>query len=252
MSAIELQPNGGDRNENQPQSGDRPAIVLVHGAFAGPSCWDQTAGILQEDGYHTVAPALDQTSLSHDAAIIVAALDRIAGKKVLVAHSYGGAVISNAAASRSDVLALVYSAGVVPEVTESAFSVQNGYRHSEVVNHFVFDPHPFAFIDSAFFHQLFCQDLGREQAAELDRGQRPTSLDALNEPSGPVAWHTLPSWYAISGQDRVIDPAEQAFMAERAGSTVVRLEDASHAGGFTRFSRDFVELIEQAVAATVG
>jgi pimeloyl-ACP methyl ester carboxylesterase len=248
MTAIERQSDRDDRDGGGPGSGDRPTIVLVHGAFAGPSCWDQAAGILQEGGHRTVAPALDQISLSGDAAIIDAALDRIVGTKVLVAHSYGGAVISNAASGRSDVLALVYTAGVVPEETESAFSVQNGYRHSAVIDHLVFDPHPFAFIDTAFFQALFCQDLNREQAAALDRGQRPTSLEALNEPSGPVAWHTLPSWYAISGQDLVIDPAEQAFMAERAGSTVVRLDNASHAGGFTRYARDFVALVEQAVA----
>jgi hypothetical protein len=161
-------------------------------------------------------------------------------------------VISNAGAGRSDVLALVYTAGLVPEEGESAFSVQEGYRQTEAVNHLVFDPHPFAYIDRAFFPQIFCQDLSPEQAAELNAAQRPASLEAFSEPSGPVAWHTLPSWYAISDQDLVIDPAVQEFMSTRAGSTVVRFDDASHAGGFTRYASRFVELIEQAVGATIG
>jgi pimeloyl-ACP methyl ester carboxylesterase len=232
--------------------GDRPTIVLVHGAWAGPSGWDQVVAELHKDGYATATPTLDEATLSGDAAIVATALDGIAGQKILVGHSYGGMVISNAGAGRADVLALVYAAGLVPEQGESAFSVQEGYRQTEAVNHLVFDPHPFAYIDRAFFPQVFCQDLSSEQAAELNAAQRPASLNALGEPSGPVAWHALPSWYAISGQDLVIDPAVQAFMANRAGSTVVRFEDASHAGGFTRYASSFERLIEQAIGATVA
>ena len=245
MKAVAAPPNPTDRIK-----GDRPTIVMVHGAWAGPSGWDQVAAILQKEGYRTAAPALDEATLSGDAAIVRATLDGIPGKKVLVAHSYGGMVISNAGAGRSDVLALVYTAGLVPEEGESAFSVQEGYKESELVHHLVFDPHPFAYVDRAFFPQVFCQDLTPEQAAELNAGQRPASLNALGEPSGPVAWHTLPSWCAISGEDRVIDPAAQAFMSGRAGSTTVRFDDASHAGGFTRYASGIVKLIEQAVAAT--
>ena len=146
----------------------------------------------------------------------------------------------------------MYTAGLVPEEKESAFSVQEGYKESDLVNHLVFDPHPFAYIDRAFFPQIFCQDLSPEQAAALNAGQRPASLNALGEPSGPAAWHTLPSWYAISGEDRVIDPAAQQFMAGRAGSMIVRFDDASHAGGFTRYASRFVNLVEQAIAATAG
>jgi len=244
MNAIAV-PNATDRT-----TGERPTIVLVHGAWAGPSGWDQIAAILQEDGCRTEAPALDEATLSGDAATVRTTLDGIAGTKVLVGHSYGGMVISNAAAGRSDVLALVYTAGLIPEEGESAFSVQEGYKESELVKHLVFDPHPFAYIDRAFFPQVFCQDLSAEQAAELNAAQRPASLNALGEPSGPVAWHDLPSWYAISGEDLVIDPQAQAFMSARAGSTVVRFDDASHAGGFTRYAKSLVDVIEQVVATT--
>lgn len=247
MNAIAVPPNPTDRIK-----GDRPTIVMVHGAWAGPSGWDPVVAMLQKDGYRTAAPALDEASLAGDAATVRATLDGIAGKKILVAHSYGGMVISNAGTGRSDALALVYTAGLVPEEKESAFSVQEGYKESDLVNHLDFDPNPFAYIDRAFFPQIFCQDLSAEQAAELNAAQRPASLNALSEPSGPVAWHTQPSWYAVSGEDRVIDPAAQLFMAGRAASTMVQFDDASHAGGFTRYAKRFVELIEQAVAATAG
>lgn len=230
-------------------TGERPTIVLVHGAWAGPEGWDEVVGLLHEAGYETVTPTLDEATLSGDVATVTAALDAITGPKVLVGHSYGGMVISGAGAGRSDVGALVYAAGLVPEEGDSAFSVQEGFRQSELVDHLVFDPEPFAYIDHAFFPGIFCQDLDAERAATLNEGQRPVSLAALQEASGPVAWHTLPSWYAISGQDLVIDPAAQAFMSDRAGSTVVRFEDASHAGGFTRYAPQLVDLIEQAVVS---
>jgi pimeloyl-ACP methyl ester carboxylesterase len=228
----------------------RPTIVLVHGAWAGPGGWSQVAGLLRDAGYATVAPTLDEATLAGDVSTVTAALDGIAGPKVLVGHSYGGMVISGAGAGRSDVTGLVYTAGLVPDEGESAFSVQDGFRQSELVNHLVFNPEPFAYIDQASFPGIFCQDLDAERAAALNAGQRPVSLAALQEPSGPVAWHTLPSWYAISGADLVIDPAAQEFMSTRAGSSVVRLDDASHAGGFTRYAPQLVQLIEQAVAAT--
>lgn len=229
---------------------DPPTIVLVHGAWAGPSGWDQIVAGLRKDGFDTAAPALDQASLSGDVATVRATLDALPGKKVLVAHSYGGMVSSNAASGRSDVLGLVYTAALVPEQGETAFSVQDGYDQSGALDHLIFDPFPFAYIDPAFFPRYFCQDLSPKKAAGLNAGQRPVGLGALTEPSGPVAWHTLPSWYAISGQDLVIDPDAQAFMAARAGSTVVRFDDASHAGGYTHYASRFVKLIETAVAAT--
>lgn len=226
-----------------------PTIVLVHGAWAGPGGWDQVVGLLQAAGYETVTPTLDEATLTGDVAIVTAALDGITGPKVLVGHSYGGMVISGAGADRSDVSALVYTAGLVPAEGDSAFSVQDGFRQSELVHHLVFDPEPFAYIDRAFFAGIFCQDLDAGQASVLNDGQRPVSLAALQEPSGPVAWSAVPSWYAISGQDLVIDPAAQEFMSDRAGSTVVRFEDASHAGGFTRYAPQLVELIKEAVTS---
>ena len=207
---------------------------------------------LQKDGYATAAPALDEITLSGDVATVRATLDTIPGKKILVGHSYGGMVVSGAGYGRSDVVALVYTAALVPDEGETAFSVQDGFRPSGVIPHLIPDPLPFVFIDPAYFPAYFCQDLSPKKAAELLAGQRKTSLAALTEPSGPVAWKTIPSWYAISGLDLIIDPDAQVFMSGRAGSTVVRFDDASHAGGFTHYATRFVRLIEDAAAATAG
>jgi pimeloyl-ACP methyl ester carboxylesterase len=233
-------------------AGDRPTIVLVHGAWASPSGWADVVAGLHKDGFATAAPALDEVTLTGDVATVRATLDAIPGKKILVAHSYGGMVISGAGAGRSDVLALVFTAALVPDVGETAFSVQEGYRQSAAIDHLIFDPFPFARIDPVYFPRYFCQDLSPKKAAELNAGQRATGLPALTEPSGPVAWKTIPSWYAISGQDLIIDPDAQVFMSGRAGSTVVRYDDASHAGAYTHYATRFVKLIEEAVAATAG
>jgi pimeloyl-ACP methyl ester carboxylesterase len=231
---------------------DRPTIVLVHGSWAGPSGWEQVVAGLQKDGLSTETPTLDLATLSGDVATVRATLDAIPGKKILVGHSYGGMVISGAGSGRSDVLGLVYSAGFMPDQGETAFGLLAPYPPSEAFSHLIPDPFPFVYIDPAFFPQVFCQDLSPKKAAELNAGQRPISLAAGDEPAGPAAWRALPSWYAISGQDLVIPPALQAFMSARAGSTVVRFDDASHAGGFTHYASRFVKLIEQAVAATAG
>jgi len=231
---------------------DRPTIVLVHGSWAGPSGWDEVVAGLHKDGFATAAPTLDLATLAGDVATVRATLDAIPGNKILVGHSYGGMVISGAAYGRADVLGLVYAAAFVPDQGETAFGLLAPYPPSEAFSHLIPNPFPFVYIDPAIFPGVFCQDLSPKKAAELNAGQRPISLFAGSEPAGPAAWHTLPSWYAISGQDRVINPDLQAVLSARAGSTVIRFDDASHAGGFTHYAGRFVKLIEQAVAATAG
>jgi pimeloyl-ACP methyl ester carboxylesterase len=232
--------------------GDRPTIVLVHGSWAGPSGWDQVVAGLQKDGYATATPTLDLATLSGDVATVRTTLDAIDGDKILVGHSYGGMVISGAASGRSDVRALVYAAAFVPEEGETAFGLLGQYPPSEAFGHLIFAPFPFTFIDPAFFPHVFCQDLSPKKAAELNADQRATSLAVGEEPAGPAAWHALPSWYAISAKDLIIDPDLQAVMSARAGATVVTFPAASHAGGFTHYASRFVKLIEQAVATTAG
>jgi pimeloyl-ACP methyl ester carboxylesterase len=228
-----------------------PTIVLVHGAFASPAGWDGVAAALQKDGYQTATPALGLTSVSDDVAIVRSTLDSIPGDKILVGHSYGGFVITNAASGRSDVRGLVYTAAYVPDSGETITSLSVGYGPGAFLAHLVFAPlPPLVIVDPQFFPEDFAQDLNPKLGAEIAAEQRPTSLGLFVTPSGSAAWHSLPSWYAVSGHDRAIDPALQRFMAERAGSTTVQFAAASHVGGLTHYAGRFVKLIEQAIDAT--
>jgi pimeloyl-ACP methyl ester carboxylesterase len=188
----------------------KPTIVLVHGAWAGPSGWDQVAAGLHKDGYATATPTLGLVSLVEDTATVRATLDAIPGKEILVGHSYGGAVISNAAYGRSDVLGLVYTAAFVPDEGDSLLSLGEGYQPPAALPHLIWSGAPFAspsLIDPSYFREDFAQDLSPKPAETLNAQQHPTDFSIFVTPSGPVAWHSLPSWYAVSGADRMIDPA---------------------------------------------
>lgn len=258
LLALALIPAMAAASGSAAQSGAKPTIVLVHGAWAGPSSWDVVVRGLHDDGYKTSTPRLGLTSLAADVATVRTTLDGIAGEKILVAHSYGGAVISDAAAGRSDVLALVYAAAFVPVEGDSLASLGTGFKGSDVVNHLLWSGSPFSFgslatIDPAFFPELFAQDLSTKKADDLNAAQQPIAfIPVFVTPSGPVAWHTIPSWYAVSAADRMIDPAEERFMAARAGAKTVEFNTASHVGGITRFAGRFTDLIEEAVGATAG
>jgi pimeloyl-ACP methyl ester carboxylesterase len=228
-----------------------PTIVLVHGAFASPEGWSEVAEALHRDGYQTATPALDMDSVAGDVAIVRSTLDSIAGDKILVGHSYGGFVITNAASGRNDVRGLVYTAAFVPDTGETINGLGVGYTPGTFLSHLVLAPSfPYVIDDPQFFREDFAQELNPKLAAQITAQQRPTSVFVFGTPSGPGAWHDIPSWYAISGADRAIDPNLERFMAERAGSTTVQFDDASHVGALTHYSARFVKLIEQAALAT--
>jgi len=230
-----------------------PTVVLVHGAFASPAGWDRVAHALHKDGYQTATPALGLTSVSDDVAIVQSTLDSIPGDKILVGHSYGGFVTTNAASGRSDIRGLVYTAAYVPESGETITSLSAGYAPGAFLAHLLFAPAlPFVIVDPQFFPEDFAQDLNPKLGAEIAAQQRPTSLGLFVTPSGPAAWHALPSWYAVSAHDRAIDPALQWFMAQRAGSSTVRFAAASHVGGLTHYKARFVKLIERAIKETAN
>jgi pimeloyl-ACP methyl ester carboxylesterase len=228
-----------------------PTIVLVHGAFASPVGWGRVADALHKDGYRTATPALGLASAAGDVAIVRSTLDSIPGDKILVGHSYGGFVITNAANGRTDVRALVYTAAYVPDSGETINSLSVGYAPGAFLTHLMLAPSlPFVIVDPQFFPEDFAQDLNPKLGAEIAAQQRPTSLALFGSPSGHGAWHAVPSWYAVSAHDRAIDPALQRFMAQRAGSTTVQFSAASHVGGLTHYAARFVKLIEQAIDAT--
>ncbi|HZO64431.1 MAG TPA: alpha/beta hydrolase [Kribbellaceae bacterium] len=229
-------PNAGQQAASgQPASATKPTIVLVHGAFADSSGWDAVAGRLLDAGHRVLAFSNPLRGPLADGAYLRDFLTTIEGPVVLVGHSYGGAVITNAATSNPNVQALVYVAAYAPAEGESVAAANTlGGGHTEVTDHLVLRPFPGAaegdadaYIDPAHYHRLFAQDLPRDTTRFMAATQRPGALAALVTPSGPPAWKTIPSWYLVARQDRIIPPEAERAMAARAGSTMTEI-NSSH------------------------
>ena len=212
-----------------------PTVVLVHGAFADASGWAGVIERLQAQGIPVVAPPNPLRSVSGDAAYIASAVNQIAGPVLLVGHSYGGVVISNAAPMAGNVVGLVYICGFIPDEGESLQALAEQSTDSLLGGALVPAQYPSGgdepgielYIDAAQFHEVFCADLPAEQAAVMAVSQRPGSAVGFGEPSGPVGWKTLPSWAMISPRDLTIGPSGERFMAERAGAVITEV-DTSH------------------------
>jgi pimeloyl-ACP methyl ester carboxylesterase len=238
----------------QPARGTRPTVVLVHGAFADASSWNGAVQRLQCDGYPVVAVANPLRALAGDAAYLAAVLASMTGPVILVGHSYGGAVITNAATGNPNVKALVYIAAFAPDEGESAFALSAGGTLRDVVAG-VPVPVPGGGTDVELsirpeeFRKAFISEVGPATALAMAATQRPIMLAALGSPSGPPAWRSIPSWYAVSGADRAIPPASQRTMAHRAGSRTVEIAGASHAY-FVTHPNVVVDLVRAAARAT--
>jgi pimeloyl-ACP methyl ester carboxylesterase len=218
-------------------SGTRPTVVLVHGVFADASGWNEVSSRLLKAGYDVIAPANPLRDLAGDAAYVSSVIATIPGPVILVGHSYGGEVITNAALANPNVKALVYVAAFAPDQGETALELAGRFPGSQLPGALVTRPYPIpgstdpgidGYIDPAKFHDVFAQDLPRSLTRAMAVAQRPGSLRGLDSDSGVPAWRSLPSWYVVATADRVIPPAAQRFMAERAGSRVVEVKGASH------------------------
>jgi pimeloyl-ACP methyl ester carboxylesterase len=214
----------------------KPTIVLVHGAFADAASWAGVIERLQKRGYPVVAAANPLRGLSSDAAYLRTVIDSVRGPIVLAGHSYGGAVMTNAAAGDPDVKALVYIAAFAPDKGESALELSNKFPGSTLGD--TLAPVPLGdgtndlYIRPELFRQQFAADVSRQQASLMAVTQRPVRDAALGEASGEPAWKTIPSWFLIAGADRNIPVAAQRWMADRAGSrATIEIHKASHAVG---------------------
>ena len=214
----------------------KPAVVLVHGAFAESASWNGVIEQLQANDVHTIAAANPLRSISGDAAYLRDVLAKINTPVVLVGHSYGGMVITEAAAGRDQVAALVYVCAFAPEHGESAFELSNKFPGSTLGQ--ALDAYPITPGGNEFvirpdvFHQQFAADVSPAQAAVMSATQRPVTQTALTtgQPTDMPAWKTIPSWFVFSDQDLNIPVALHRFMAERAGSKATReMAGGSHA-----------------------
>ena len=216
-------------------SRDKPTIVLVHGAFADSSGWSVVAAGLQAQGYPVLAFANPLRGVQYDSAYLRSVLDTIPGPIVLVGHSYGGVVITNASTGDPDIRSLVYLAAYALDEGETVQQANAlGGGQTDLGDHLVIRPFPGAApgdadatIDPAYFRELFAQDLPRAVTATMAATQRPAALAAFGTPSGVPGWKSIPTWYMVAKQDRTIPPVAERAMAARAGSTTVEV-NSSH------------------------
>ena len=211
----------------------QPTVILVHGAFADSASWNGVIADLTGRGFPVIAAANPLRGLATDAASVKALVQSVDGPVVLVGHSYGGAVISNAAVDQANVKALVYIAGFLPEQGESALELSNKFPGSTLGDTLQTVAQPDGntdfYVRQELFRNQFAADVPADQAALMAATQRPVTEAALTEGSGAPAWHTVPAWSLIPTGDKNIPPAAQHFMAQRANATVVEVPDASHA-----------------------
>jgi pimeloyl-ACP methyl ester carboxylesterase len=235
----------------------KPTIVLVHGAFAESSSWNPVVAELLAKGYPVVAAANPLRGLKSDAAYVASVVNAVQGPVVLVGHSYGGLVISNAATQSSNVKSLVYVAGFAPDKGESAFALSVKFPGSTLGEALA---QPVALADGnkdLYIRQdkvpaQFAADVPLAEAERMAVTQRPATEAALNEASGEPAWKTIPSWFIYGEQDRNIPAAALDFMAKRAGSRkTVAIAGASHVVMLSH-AREVAGLIDEAAKAAPG
>jgi pimeloyl-ACP methyl ester carboxylesterase len=214
----------------------RPTIVLVHGAFAESASWDAVVDPLVAEGHRVVAAANPLRGLASDAESVSDLVRTIEGPVVLVAHSYGGAVISNVDSHAGEIVGLVYANGFAPEPGENCFQLAGMFPGSMLGEETArpvsrTDGTTDLYIAPDSFHDVFCQDVPAQQATLMATTQRPATQEALVEPSGDhPLWKHVPSWFLIGEEDRIIPAALQHYMAERAHAhRTIEIPGASHA-----------------------
>ncbi|MGW3242439.1 alpha/beta fold hydrolase [Streptomyces sp. NPDC001070] len=214
--------------------GAGPTVVLVHGAFADASSWSPVVERLRNAGYKVVAPANPLRGLISDSTYIASVLKSIDGPIVLAGHSYGGAVISGAAAGNPDVKALVYVSAFMPDTGETLGGLASKFAPSDLAS--AQRPVPYrdgsgsgtdVYIRDAAFRKVFAADLPTSMTRLMAAEQRPIALRAFTDEAPWAAWRTIPSWALVASGDHAINPDLERFEAKRAGSHTVEI-DSSH------------------------
>ncbi len=213
----------------------RATVVLVHGAFADGGSWAGVAERLLGAGVEVLTPAIGLRGIALDSEYLASVFAQIDGPVVAVGHSYGGAIISNAAAGASNVAGLVFVCGFAPEENEKLSDVEGTSRDSALGTALVQRQYPLGggqsavelYVDTAKFPAVFAGDLPPVQAAVLGSSQRPVAAAAFDEPNGAPAWKALPSWAVVATGDKAAGADVTLMMARRANATITEL-DGSH------------------------
>jgi pimeloyl-ACP methyl ester carboxylesterase len=220
-------------DQRSPHNGVKPTIVLVHGAFADASSWNGVIGLLQQEGYTVVAPANPLRGVTADSAYTASLLGQIDGPVLLGGHSYGGAVITNAATSAANVVGLVYVAAFAPDEGENLGELSAGSKDSVLNSALVQYTYPagpgeqtsveFA-INPPKTKEAFAGDLPDHQIALIAATQRPIAAAAFSDVSGPPAWRRLPSWAVVATGDKAAGADLVRAEAQRAGADIIEVE----------------------------
>lgn len=221
----------------------KPTIVLVHGAFADATGWQHVIRILDRDGYTVLAVQNSLTSLATDVETTRRMIDAQKGPVVVVGHSYGGAVITGAAAGNANVKALVYLAAFAPDAGEAIGAYLEKYPTS-LGAALRPDAAGFVYIDRALFRDVFAKDVSAPEASIMASTQKPISGTAFGASVDQAAWKTIPSWYVVAQEDRAIAPELERFYATRMGATTSEIK-ASHVL-FISHPEEIARVIEQA------
>jgi pimeloyl-ACP methyl ester carboxylesterase len=222
-------------------------VVLVHGGFVDGSGWEGVYGLLTKDGYDVSVTQHPTLSLEDDAAAVKRIVDAQGGPVVLVGHSYGGAVITEAGTD-ANVSALVYVAAFVPDTGESVNKLIEGFPQDGPQPPILPPQDGFLFLDREKFHDSFAADVDADLAAFMADSQVPWGLEALGGTISEAAWRTKPSWYLVTAEDRMIPPQAQREMSGRAGATVD--EAAASHSVYVSQPAAVADVIKKAASAT--
>ena len=198
-------------------------VVLVHAAWADGSSWNKVTEELQRRGFNVVAAQIPLTSFSDDVAVLRKVLRRHDGPVVLAGHSYGGAVISAAAASNPNVRALVYIAAIVPDEGETVGDVFHRMPPHPCAPKLEPDVDGFLWVNVDAYRTAIAPDASSSETALMAATQKPIALKCLGEPTTKPAWREKPTWFLIAEKDRMVSPETQRFTAERMKSRSVSL-----------------------------
>jgi pimeloyl-ACP methyl ester carboxylesterase len=224
----------------------RPTVVLVHGGFVDGAGWEGVYSILRQDGYDVSIVQNPTVSLAGDVAATRQVIEQAKGPVVLVGHSYGGVVITEAG-NDPKVSKLVYIAAFAPDKGESVASLIKDPAPGAPVPPILPPQDGFLFLDKAKFAASFAADVEAKKAAFMADSQVPWGIGALEGAVGEPAWNKKPSWYLVATDDKMIPPAAQRFMSKRAGSTVVE-SSGSHAIYVSR-PENVASIIKKAASA---
>jgi pimeloyl-ACP methyl ester carboxylesterase len=212
--------------QTQNVSTNTTSIVLVHGAWADGSSWSKVIPILKNAGHQVIAVQMPLHSLADDISTVKRAIDQIGGPTILVGHSYGGFVITNAGYNNPNVTGLVYVAAFAPDEGQSLSDFVDATKLPQ--GFLVFDSGGFVYINQAMFRGAFAQDVNLTEADIMAVVQKPINQSILGEKSGPPAWKQLPTWFQVSENDHIIPPDAERLFAKQMNATTLPL-NSSHA-----------------------